>query len=117
MSLSPTAVLANIWQTNRIARINPRTGAVTGWIDMTGVPEARNRRDADAVLNGIAYDAAKDRLFVTGKNWPHLYEIALTQPKHRFPLAQDLRRNVSNQAGGDHRRHHPSLLHLIMCFT
>lgn len=74
-------VLANIWQTNLIARINPKTGAVTGWIDMTGVPEARNRRDADAVLNGIAYDAARDRLFVTGKNWPHLYEIALTQPK------------------------------------
>ena len=74
-------VLANIWQTNRIARINPRTGAVTGWIDMSSVPEARTRRDADAVLNGIAYDAAKDRLFVTGKNWPHLYEITLTAPR------------------------------------
>ena len=74
-------VLANIWQTNRIARINPKTGAVTGWIDMSGVPEARTRRDADAVLNGIAYDAARDRLFVTGKNWPHLYEITLTAPR------------------------------------
>jgi glutamine cyclotransferase len=70
-------VLANVWQTNRIARIDPATGAVKGWIDLTGLPETVRRRGADDVLNGIAYDAKGDRLFVTGKNWPHLYEIKL----------------------------------------
>ena len=74
-------VLANIWQTSVIARIDPKTGAVKGWIDASALPEARNRREADAVLNGIAYDKARDRLFVTGKNWPRLYEIALTPAK------------------------------------
>ena len=74
-------VLANIWQTNVIARIDPKTGAVKGWIDAGALPEARSRRDAEAVLNGIAYDKVKDRLFVTGKNWPHLYEVTLTPAK------------------------------------
>jgi len=74
-------VLANIWQTNVIARIDPATGRVKGWIDLSGLPEASRRRDADAVLNGIAYDKAGDRLFVTGKNWPRLYEITLTPAK------------------------------------
>jgi glutamine cyclotransferase len=76
-------ILANVWQTNTIARIDPRTGVVRGWIDLSGLPETRSRRDADAVLNGIAYDKARDRLFVTGKNWPRLYEIKLTPPKAR----------------------------------
>lgn len=75
-------VLANVWQTNLIARIDPKTGAVKGWIDMSGLPETR-QRGSDAVLNGIAYDAAADRLFVTGKNWPRLYEIKL---KPRTPV-------------------------------
>ncbi|MDO8379443.1 glutaminyl-peptide cyclotransferase [Phenylobacterium sp.] len=70
-------ILANIWMTNRIARIDPATGAVKGWIDLTGLPETLSRRDPDAVPNGIAYDRQGDRLFVTGKNWPHLYEIVL----------------------------------------
>ena len=74
-------VLANIWQTNLIARIDLRTGAVKGWIDLSSLPEATRRRGADAVLNGIAYDKDGDRLFVTGKNWPHLYEITLTPAK------------------------------------
>ena len=74
-------ILANIWQTSRIARIDPRTGAVKGWIDLSGLPETEHLADPDAVLNGIAYDAARDRLFVTGKDWPHLYEIKLTPPK------------------------------------
>lgn len=74
-------VLANVWLTNRIARINPKTGTVTGWIDLTGLPETRLSLDADSVLNGIAYDPEHDRLFVTGKNWPHLYEIGLTGPQ------------------------------------
>jgi glutaminyl-peptide cyclotransferase len=74
-------ILANIWQTNRIARIDPQTGAVKGWIDLTGLPETLHPTDQDSVLNGIAYDAAHDRLFVTGKDWPHLYEIRLTPQK------------------------------------
>lgn len=74
-------VLANIWLTNRIARIDPATGRVKGWIDLSSLPETRMGLGPDAVLNGIAYDAKHDRLFVTGKNWPHLYEIGLTAPK------------------------------------
>ena len=74
-------ILANIWMTNRIARIDPVTGAVKGWIDLSGLPEAREPHEQDSVLNGIAYDAAHDRLFVTGKDWPHLYEIRLTPPR------------------------------------
>jgi glutamine cyclotransferase len=69
-------VFANVWQTDRIARISPRDGRVTGWIDLGGLlPPAE--RLADAVLNGIAYDAAAKRLFVTGKLWPKLFEIKL----------------------------------------
>lgn len=72
-------VFANIWQTDRIARINPKTGAVTGWIDLTGLLPQRG--SSDDVLNGIAYDSAKKRLFVTGKLWPKLFEIELTKPR------------------------------------
>jgi glutamine cyclotransferase len=74
-------ILANIWQTDRIARIDPKTGHVTGWIDLKGIltPQDQLGRAVD-VLNGIAYDAAKDRLFVTGKLWPKIYEIKL-RPK------------------------------------
>ena len=68
-------VFANVWQTDRIARISPKTGRVTGWLDLKGLLSAR---DAQAVLNGIAYDAAGDRLFVTGKLWPKLFEIKVT---------------------------------------
>lgn len=69
-------VLANVWNTTRIARIDPASGNVTGWIDLTGLVR-QNGNNHDAVLNGIAYDAQRDRLFVTGKNWPRLYEIDL----------------------------------------
>ena len=76
-------IYANIWQTNRIARIDPKTGHVLGWIDLTGLDMAeRSKAGASIdVMNGIAYDAAHDRLFVTGKLWPHLYEIKLTAPQ------------------------------------
>ncbi|MDB5393004.1 MAG: glutamine cyclotransferase [Rhodospirillales bacterium] len=70
-------ILANIWLTNRIARIDPATGKVKGWIDVGLLPEARNKANADDVPNGIAYDKAGDRLFITGKDWSHLYEIRL----------------------------------------
>jgi glutamine cyclotransferase len=73
-------VLANIWMTNTIARIDPRTGHVVGWIDLTGIiSQAEAGTDTDNVLNGIAYDAAHDRLFVTGKRWPKLFEIRLVR--------------------------------------
>jgi glutamine cyclotransferase len=69
-------IYANIYMTNRIARINPVNGNVTGWIDLTGLLPARDRAGVDW-LNGIAYDAKGDRLFVTGKLWPKLFEIRL----------------------------------------
>ncbi|WP_240609545.1 glutaminyl-peptide cyclotransferase [Phenylobacterium deserti] len=75
-------VWANVWQTPLIVRINPADGKVTGVIDLSGLPEAK-AQDHDSVLNGIAYDAKGDRLFVTGKNWPRLYEIKLTGPVAR----------------------------------
>lgn len=75
-------VWANIWQTDRIARIDPKTGRVKGWIDLTGLlpPGERLAGDTD-VLNGIAWDAKRRRVFVTGKNWPKLYEIRLLPAK------------------------------------
>jgi glutaminyl-peptide cyclotransferase len=76
-------VFANVWQTDRIARISLRTGRVTGWIDLAGLLTPREAQSVD-VLNGIAYDAAADRLFVTGKLWPKLFEIAVVpKPKAR----------------------------------
>lgn len=71
-------IYANIWQTERIARIDPSTGKVIGWIDLTGLMSPQDRVEGQTdVLNGIAYDAAGDRLFVTGKKWPKLFEIKL----------------------------------------
>ncbi len=73
---------ANIWQKDVIARISPADGRVLGWIDLTGIlsAEDRSRQQVD-VLNGIAYDVLGNRLFVTGKLWPKLFEIKLV-PKH-----------------------------------
>ena len=70
-------ILANIWYDNRIARIDPRTGAVIDWIDITPLIKASGAKDSEAVPNGIAYDAKGDRLFVTGKNWAKLFQIKL----------------------------------------
>jgi len=56
-------------------------GKVLGWIDLSGLIDKRELTDTDAVLNGIAYDAAGDRLFVTGKLWPKLFEIRVVHPK------------------------------------
>jgi glutaminyl-peptide cyclotransferase len=71
-------IFANVWQTDTIARIAPDTGKVTGVIDLHGLltPAERARTD---VLNGIAYDAARDRLFVTGKWWPKVFEIRVVK--------------------------------------
>lgn len=70
-------VFANVWQSDRIARIDPQTGLVVGWIDLTGLLSPADRTQPVDVLNGIAYDATNDRLFVTGKWWPKLFEIEL----------------------------------------
>ena len=70
-------IYANIWHANRIARIDPQSGSVVGWIDMTGILALGEVSDEEAVLNGIAYDETNRRLFVTGKLWPKLFEIRL----------------------------------------
>jgi glutaminyl-peptide cyclotransferase len=68
-------IYANVWHTDRIARISPATGKVLGWINLAGLLPEDQRSDPEAVLNGIAYDAGHDRLFITGKLWPKLFEI------------------------------------------
>ena len=72
-------IYANIWHENRIARISPQTGRVLGWIDLSGLLQPEQVSDPEAVLNGIAYDKKTDRLFVTGKLWPKLFEIKVTR--------------------------------------
>lgn len=90
-------IWANVWHSedtetlgkpNRIARIDPQTGKLTGWIDLAGIspddqPKTNSPYDekVENTLNGIAYDAVTDRIFVTGKQWKKLYEIKLTPPK------------------------------------
>lgn len=71
-------LFANVWHSNRIARISPQTGEVAGWIDLTGLLSPVYRREPEAVLNGIAYDSVQKRLFVTGKLWPSIFEIRLS---------------------------------------
>ena len=68
-------ILANVWQTDSIVRIAPDSGRVLGWIDLREMLSPADLVSADAILNGIAYDAQRDRLFVTGKLWPKLFEI------------------------------------------
>lgn len=74
-------IFANIWQQDRIARISPVSGQVLGWIDLKDLLPLPDRQNAD-VLNGIAYDDKGNRLFVTGKYWPYVYEIRLV-PKEK----------------------------------
>jgi glutaminyl-peptide cyclotransferase len=70
-------VYANVWQSDRIARISPMDGRVLGWIDLSGLLSAADRTVPVDVLNGIAYDVFGNRLFVTGKLWPKLFEIKI----------------------------------------
>lgn len=70
-------IFANIWQTDEIVRIDPATGQVRGRIDLSGLLARSDRGPDTDVLNGIAYDPANDRLFVTGKRWPKVFEIRL----------------------------------------
>jgi glutamine cyclotransferase len=67
-------IYANIWMTTKIAIINPTSGQVKGWIDLAGIYQPT---DFNSVLNGIAYDQQNGHMFVTGKNWPSLYEITI----------------------------------------
>jgi glutaminyl-peptide cyclotransferase len=73
-------ILANVWQRDVIARIDPRSGTVRGWIDLTGLQSIKT---ADAVLNGIAYDEERGRLLVTGKLWPTIFQIRLRERARR----------------------------------
>jgi len=70
-------IYANIWQSEFIAKINPLNGSISGWIDLTGLLKMENVEKKVDVLNGIAYDRENDRLFVTGKLWPFVFEIEL----------------------------------------
>jgi glutamine cyclotransferase len=72
-------IYANVWHTDRIARISPQTGAVLGWIDLRGLLSPVYRLGPEAVLNGIAYDPRGKRLFVTGKLWPAIFEIRVVR--------------------------------------
>jgi glutamine cyclotransferase len=73
-------IYANVWHSDRIARVSPKDGRILGWIDLTGILPENQRINAESVLNGIAYDAKGDRLFVTGKQWPSVFEIKLVPP-------------------------------------
>lgn len=70
-------IYSNLWHSDKIAIINPQSGRVNGWIDMKGLLPAGDLSDQEAVLNGIAYDSASQRIFVTGKLWPKLFEIRI----------------------------------------
>jgi glutamine cyclotransferase len=70
-------IYANVWQSDLIARIDPETGSVSGWIDLADLLSPEDRGETLGALNGIAYDAENRRLFVTGKLWPKLFQIEL----------------------------------------
>jgi glutaminyl-peptide cyclotransferase len=76
-------IYANVWQTDRIVRISPADGRVVGWIDLAGILSPADRTNQVDVLNGIAYDVLGNRLFVTGKLWPRLFEIQLVPKSQR----------------------------------
>jgi glutamine cyclotransferase len=72
-------IYANVWKTDYIVRINPKSGEITGWIDLKGLLPPEERAADTDVLNGIAYDEGNDRLVVTGKRWPKYFEIRLEE--------------------------------------
>jgi glutamine cyclotransferase len=95
-------IYANIWHKDRIARIAPATGKVVGWIDLTGLLPPGSVTDPEAVLNGIAYDSVHDRLFVTGKLWPKIFEIKL-EPEGA-PAHPQVRHTAIRQSKQQHLR-------------
>jgi len=74
-------IWANVWQTGYIIRIDPQTGKIKGILNLESLALANATRDVDSVLNGIAYDPKNDRIFITGKLWPKLYEIRLIESR------------------------------------
>ncbi len=72
-------IYANVWHSERIARISPKDGHVIAWVDLTGLLPESEKIDSESVLNGIAYDAVHDRIFVTGKQWPTVFEIVVAR--------------------------------------
>ena len=74
-------IYANVWHTDRIARISPKDGHVLRWIDLSGLLPPSQMVDSESVLNGIAYDPEHDRLFVTGKQWPWIFQIKVVPAK------------------------------------
>lgn len=70
---------ANVWYQDQIARISPKTGEVIGWVDASKLWPATKRPTREHVLNGIAYDAANDKIYLTGKNWPTLFEVSISK--------------------------------------
>jgi len=70
-------IYSNVWHQDVIAIINPQTGRINGWIDLKGLLQPGEVSDQEAVLNGIAYDSASQKVFVTGKLWPKLFEIRI----------------------------------------
>ena len=74
-------IYANVWHSDMIARISPRDGQVIAWIDLKALLPVEQRIDDEAVLNGIAYDAKYDRIFVTGKQWPVFQIEAVQRPR------------------------------------
>jgi len=74
-------IYANVWHSDRIARISPRDGHVIGWINLSGLLPDSQKINDESVLNGIAYDAKRDRLFVTGKQWPTVFEIRIVNER------------------------------------
>lgn len=83
-------IYANIWETDRIARISPSDGQVLGWIDLSGLLTDQDRTPETDVLNGIAYDSVADRLFVTGKLWPRLFQIRLVRESEHSSILPGL---------------------------
>jgi glutamine cyclotransferase len=77
-------IWANVWYSDFIVRISPEDGRVLGWIDLSGIISPDLRTDPNSILNGIAYDPQSGRLFVTGKNWPTLFEIEIVKPDEMF---------------------------------
>jgi glutaminyl-peptide cyclotransferase len=75
-------IYANVWHSDMIAQISPRDGHVIAWINLTGLLPSDQRINTESVLNGIAYDSQHDRIFVTGKQWPAVFEIKVVQRTH-----------------------------------
>jgi len=93
-------IYSNVWHSDRIARISPSDGHVIGWIDLAGILPVSAMVNAESVLNGIAYDAKRDRLFVTGKQWPEVFEIKVVSRPARSATSgrQTLGRKELEQA-------------------